>query len=404
MKTNKITSRLTMLLIYLGSIAFLISCNDNEADPPVITDVRVVSKPDTSISAIGAGSLVVIEGKNFTGVKQVLFNDFPAPFNPNYVTDHTIIVTIPEEAPTEVTDPNTPNEIRVVGEGGAAVFDFALLPPPPQIFVLNEFTKPGDEMVLYGTNIFLVEKVILPGDIEVTGFTVDEEGTTLTFTLPVNATEPGPIQLKTKYTTVTSPAINDVTGMLVNFDDIGSLEWGTAESADESAFPGGRGEFALMDFGTIPADNWSWWEWGRSINTPGSTVWLPQEKLSESLEDYALKFEMFVKKPWKHGTFMIVKGYNWTYLARFAPWRNTPQKVFETDQWVTVTIPLTMFKTKANNIDGTGEPAPSMEALLGDGKGNFNLFYVNDKTYSDGPQEGFSTGIDNVRLVKINND
>jgi hypothetical protein len=60
-----------------------------------------------------------------------------------------------------------------------------------------------------------------------------------------------------------------------------------------------------------------------------------------------------------------------------------------------------MFKTKANDIDGTGEPAPSLAALLGDGTGNFNLFYVNDKAYSTGTQDGFSTGIDNIRLVKI---
>jgi len=401
MNIMKNTNRLILLLVYIGSSALLFSCNENEVDPPVITDVRVVSKPDTSITAIGAGSLIVIEGSNFTGVKLVLFNDFAAAFNPNYVTDKTIIVTIPEDAPTEVTDPNAPNQIKVVAEGGTATFDFALLPPPPQILVLNEFTKPGEEMVLYGTNIFLVEKVILPGNIEVTDFTVNEEGTILTFTLPANATEPGPIQLKTKYTTVESPAINDVTGMLVNFDDIGSLEWGTGESADESAFPGARGDFALMAFGTIPADNWSWWEWGRSINLPGSTVWMPQERLSEPLDDYAVKFEMFVKTPWRHGTLLVLKNYNWAYVARLAPWRNTPQKVFETDRWVTVTIPLSMFKTKANNIDGSGEPAPSMEALLGDGKGNFNLFYVNDRAYSDGPQEGFSTGIDNIRVVKI---
>jgi len=401
MQTIKNTSRLILLLIYMGSTAFLFSCNDNEADPPVITDVRVVSKPDTSIAAIGAGNMIVIEGNNFTGVKQVLFNNFSASFNPNYVTDKTIIVTIPEDAPTEVTDPNAPNELKVVTEGGFATFDFALLPPDPQILVLNEFTKPGDEMVLYGTNIFLVEKVILPGNIEVTDFTVDEEGTILAFTMPENATEPGTVQLKTKYTIVESPAINDVTGMLTNFDDIGYLEWGTAESADDSAFPGARGEFALMDFGTIPADNFSWWEWGRSVNLPGTTVWLPEEELSGSLEDYAVKFEMFVKKPWKHGTLVIVKNYDWTYLARIAPWRFAPQNVFQTDRWITVTIPLTMFKTKANDIDGTGEPAASLQTLLGDGKGNFNLFYINDKAYSEGAQEGFSTGIDNIRVVKI---
>jgi hypothetical protein len=401
MNTLKTFGRLLFLLFSTGIALFLFSCDNEGADPPVITKVRVVGKPDTSFVAIAAGKMIVIEGRNLNGVKQVLFNNFNAPFNSNYVTGHSIIVTIPEDAPTEVTEPDAPNKVKVVTGGGTAEFDFTLLPTPPQIAVVNEFTKPGDEMILYGSNIFLVEKITLPGGIEVTDYVIDEDGTTVTFILPESATEPGPIMVKTKYTTVETPPINDNTGMIVNFDDIGTLEWGCSESNDDVNFPGARGDFALMSFGAIPADNSSWWEGGRSVNTPGNTVWLPQDELSGSIDDYAVKFEIFIKTPWKYGTLLAMRSYGFQYIARVAPWRGSPDKTAKTDQWVTVTLPLSMFKTKANDIDGTGEPAPSLAALLGDGTGNFNLFYVNDKAYSTGTQDGFSTGIDNIRLVKI---
>jgi hypothetical protein len=400
MKFNTI-SRFLFLLIYMGAVLVFVSCDDDEASAPEITDVRVIGKPDTSFVAIEAGNMIVIQGRNFINVREVLFNNFVAPFNPNYTTDKSIIVTIPEDAPTEVTDANAPNELKVVTSSGVAVFEFTLLPTPPQIWVLNEFTKPGDQMVLLGNDMFLVEKLIMPGGIDVTDFVINEEGTACTFILPENATEAGPIQMKTKYTIVKTPPINDNTGMIVNFDDIGTLEWGTNKSSDEAAFPGARGEFAHMSFGSIPSNNWSWWEGGRSINTPGSTVWLAQEMLGDPLENYVLKFEIFVKSPWMHGTLLILRNYDWTHVARVAPWRNAPEKVVQTDRWVTVTVPLVFFKTKANGVDGTGDSAPSLEALLGDGTGNLNLFYVNDNTYSEGTQEGFSTGVDNIRLVKV---
>jgi len=124
---------------------------------------------------------------------------------------------------------------------------------------------------------------------------------------------------------------------------------------------------------------------------------LSSSELTNPVDNYALKYEISVKKPWSAGSIFIVKDYNWTYLARYEPWLGTGGS-FSVNGWQTVTIPLSSFKTKANGADGTGSAASSLSVLLGSGAGNTNLMFVNTGTTT---VQDFEAAIDNIRVVKI---
>lgn len=122
--------------------------------------------------------------------------------------------------------------------------------------------------------------------------------------------------------------------------------------------------------------------------------WVPVANLQDTLNNYALKFEIAVKKPWLNGSIQIVKDYTWTYSALYRPWKNANGSVmpFKTNGWQTVTIPLSNFLSN-------GLPASTLTALLGPtGKGAINVTVTNDGTTV---VADFEAAIDNIRVVKV---
>src|SRR5690348_16094398 len=99
-----------LLVFSILAVTVLFSCkkNDGGSGNPMITKVRVVdsTKRDSAFTKAAPGTLIVIQGSNLSGLRQVVFNDTVAYFNPAYATDKNIIVTIPATAQTTATDPN----------------------------------------------------------------------------------------------------------------------------------------------------------------------------------------------------------------------------------------------------------------------------------------------------------
>ncbi len=399
------------MLLFSINMLMLSSCkedNENEpSGPPVITNVRPITPEEagTSLTQALPGSHIVIQGQNFFGVKEVYFNNMPASFNSALVSNNNLVILIPEDTPTEATDPTVSNTIRVVTTKGEASFNFILVPPPPIISsISNENALPGTQITINGSNLYLVQKVVFPGNIEVTNFTTSANGRTLGVAVPSNLSSSGKLTILTKYgSTTTVSDFNESTGpnILANFDGINFLEWGSETSSDAAKFPGAKGTFVYLNNTGVGPEDFSWWNNGRSLNLPGSTQWLPKAQLSGAISDYALKFEIFTEAPWDLGSIFIVKDYDWTHVARYEPWKVGNTTVpFNSNGWRTVTIPLTEFRTKANNKDGTGSSASSLPVLLGsEGKGSFNLFFVNEDLTKT--VEKFQVAIDNIRIVKI---
>jgi hypothetical protein len=415
LKTNiYMNKQILLLLIVLAGLAQFACKKDNgDSGTPTITNVRLIdsTKRDSSLSAALTGTVIVIQGHNLGGVQAVYFNDSAAYFNPTYTTSTNIIVAIPADAPTSVTDPNVPNQIKVVTNHGEATFSFTLLLPPPTITgVSNENALPGSTTTITGTYLYL-EKIIFPGNVETTDFTVNDDKTQVTVTVPASVATSGPLTLQGAFGSSSTPYPFDSylapsTGFLANFESgspyFGWQWWGGINSSDASAFPNNTGSYIEVHPSStiIPGDN-SWWSDNRAVLV-AEMPWVAEADMSNSISNYALKFEIYVKAPWTNGSLMIGPkiGDNFPYMARYAPWESVSDGKFVTNGWTTVTIPLTAFLTLKNGAyDPNGSPAANFAALTGgSNKTNLQIMLYNDSTK---PITSFDAAVDNVRIVKV---
>lgn len=406
-----ITKKLVFLILVTATL-LQVACKKESSSgagkdkgAPTIKGLRAISpKPnDSTLHVAGPGQYVVIRGTNLAYTKAIYFNGYQATFNAALFSDTTMVVQIPADMPFASLDQAKLNTIEVVTTSGDVVFKFPIVPPPPIISAMsNESAVAGTSVTIYGNNFFYIDKVVFPGGVAASsGIVSNTSGTTLTVTVPSGVTTGGTIKVVNRYGTGTSVLLfNDfITGVLLNYDNVNNFAWGAGSSNSSTAYPGNRGTYGVMSASAVGASDLGWWNGNRSINT-NSAQWVSSANLSSSLDTYALKFEISVTKAWSGGSIYIVKDYDWTYLAVYNPWKNTDGTVtnFTTNGWLTVTIPLSSFKTKANNLDGTGDSAPSLSKLLGSGSGGINFMFVNNGITA---VSSFEAAIDNIRIEKV---
>ena len=396
-------------MLVLASIAFMqSSCkkDDNKSSgTPAITQVRSYAKTpaDSVLTEANPGNYVVLQGSNFTGVKAVYFDGVEASLNTALNSDKSIPIVVPT-IPFATLDQSKLNTITVVTGSGQVTYKFPVVPLATVVTSMsNEDALAGEQVTVYGSNFFYIDKVILPGGITVSsGIVTNDLGTTLTFTVPTGVNTGGPIQVVNRYGTSTSVLLFDdfVTGVANNFDAINNYSWVLSLNPTNSptGFPGNTGYYGIMTASAVSPGDFAWYNGGRSINL-NPTQWVPVNELSNSINNYALKFEISVPSttPWVNGSIYVVNNYTWTYVAAYDPWENangttTP---FYTNGWQTVVIPLSQFRTN----DGAGSPPTSLTDLLGSsGNGSISIMFINDGTTT---VTAFTAGIDNIRVEKI---
>lgn len=399
-------------------IAFLLLClfwactKDNEfSGPPVIKTVSLLdsARQDSSFARALPGTLVLISGENLGGATQIYFNGQSAYFNPTYNTNTHIIITIPDNAPSEATDPDVPNQIRIVTSHGEAVFAFVVDIPPPNIEELsNENALPGDSLIIWGSSLWLIEKVVFPGGREVTALKESPDGYRIGLIMPNLGNDTGRIVVHAKYgVTAFNAPLNDheSANLLSNLTDNGETGeksvfnwayWGANRTGDATMFPGTRGHYLQNIFGGVGAKNGAWWEGNRSGNFSDVARFTAAD-LTQQASNYALKFEVNTKEPWTAA--ICVLRFGETYAYRLMPFSNAPDKSFETgNKWQTITVPLSDFKKAADGVEGTGAGAATLSDLVkADGKVAFGYRFITE----DAPVEVFNAAFDNFRIVKI---
>jgi hypothetical protein len=384
----------------------MVACDKDDMNAPVITGVRnyAPSPDDSVLLSLQPGQWVVLTGHNLMGATQIVINGVSTNFNSSMFTDSYAVVQVPAIIPFPLIPAEQQNTIQYVTPQGSTVFSFDVSTPAPTITsISNENANTGELVYIYGTNLFLLNKLSYAG-YEITEYSSAPDGTYVSFTLPeLNGIGPVIVENKTgSYSTVFN--VNDTTGILCNFDDVNTLSWGPTVDNSSASFPGNKGYYAILKNDGLSSGNFSWWEGNRSINT-NAVQWLSpaaSDSLRAPLSEFAVKFEINIPQKWSGTSLFILRDYNWDYVARFEPWKLGSSKtapVSTKGNWITVTIPLTQFRTKADGKDGTGLSAPSLKALLGNsGSGPFNIFTVND---SEQQAIALNIAVDNIRVVKI---
>jgi Surface glycan-binding protein B xyloglucan binding domain len=406
MRINKIIKAFLPIAILSVMIAACNKDKDKLTGPPTVTRVRanLPAPSDSTLSKAGPGQWIVIEGGNLAATSQLYFNGWPATFNNGLFSNNSMVVLIPSDMPFASLDQSKLNSIRIVNPSGETTYTFAIEPPPPIITAMsNEMAVAGDQVTIYGNNFFFITKVVFPGNVEVTtGITTNASGTELNLTIPAGITSAGTIKVINRYGTGTSILLfNDVeTGVLCNFDNVNTINnWaGVTISNSATDFPGNSGTYARLTYSNIAAGDGTWWCCGRSINCDDAKQWVPVANLNEATSNFALKFEINTKVPWKHGAMILDRSFSFNYQGKYEGWNTAAGNIeYTSNGWKTVVIPLSNFK----NNSGNGSPAPSLTALLGAaGNGGFNLFFLNT---SSAAITTFDAAVDNFRVVRVSN-
>lgn len=111
MKIKKYFSWMAISLMAASSVS-LTSCED-EPDKfeltcgvPTVEYIRpgTAAAADSLLSEASMGSTICLVGNNLASIKELYFNDQKTILNTSYITDHTMLVSIPNGIPEKVSD------------------------------------------------------------------------------------------------------------------------------------------------------------------------------------------------------------------------------------------------------------------------------------------------------------
>lgn len=406
---KKIITKISIFAaLALSAAASFTACQDEPdrfqlADgKPTVYYIRplALASADSLLTSAYMGNSVCLVGDNLRSVYKMFFNDQQAVLNNSYITDHTLLVEVPNEIPGEVSD-----KIYLITKGADTVkVDFSVLVPGPSIVSMkNEHAPAGSSSVLYG-DYFVddpnVPLKILVGDVEaeITDFTKG----TISFKVPENAKANTPVKVSTIYGESVS-VFNwmDSRGMLFNFDnDPHPTNHGWHDQVietDETSLDGnflrlGGVDVTMKEDGAWDDGHFSFEYWPGNWADP--ETYAGGERLTDfadfsKWEDMALKFELFVPSanPWMAASMQLIVGgvdkistgnkgavdidgntlagcnnnyFNNDDLPRglYTPWVTTGS--FDTgDEWITVTVPYANFIYGMNGGAASGSLSAS---------------------------------------------
>ena len=412
---------------------------------PTIDYVRPVdaASKDSLLTAASLNNTICIVGRNLRSVTKINFNDQAAVLNTSYMTDNTIIVTVPKAIPNEVSD----KIYFITSKQDTVAYDFKTIVPAPTINSMsNEWAAAGEEVTIKGDyfldydNSHLTIKV---GE----NYTIPYEDLKISqnyirFNIPEDMPKHEPIYITTiNGTTKAGFRYMDNRGMLFDFDTpwkeggdvLGNNGWHARTITSDATSLSGNymvlGETAMGSDGAWNDGNFSFEYWPGSWQDPETYSSRPRMQDLADFSDWqnmSLKFEMCIPKDnsWSAAPMQIyfgsvtqvsngaagtkdiygnvLAGANNTFfhdqgkLARalYMPWQNTEDKLYNTEgKWVTVTIPLADF---VYDYDGN-------KGLSYSGVNDFSAFniFVIKGSYNDA--NVLPTGVDCNPIIKIDN-
>ena len=412
---------------------------------PTIDYVRPVdaASKDSLLTAASLNNTICIVGRNLRSVTKINFNDQAAVLNTSYMTDNTIIVTVPKAIPNKVSD----KIYFITSKQDTVAYDFKTIVPAPTINSMsNEWAAAGEEVTIKGDyfldydNSHLTIKVGENYTIPYEDLKISQNN--IRFNIPEDMPKHEPIYITTiNGTTKAGFRYMDNRGMLFDFDTpwkeggdvLGNNGWHNRTITSDATSLSGNymvlGETAMGSDGDWNDGNFSFEYWPGSWQDPETYSSRPRMQDLADFSDWqnmSLKFEMCIPKDngWSAAPMQIyfgsvtqvsngaagtkdiygnvLAGANNTFfhdqgkLARalYMPWQNTEDKLYNTDgKWVTVTIPLSDF---VYDYDGN-------KGLSYSGVNDFSAFniFVVKGAYNDASV--LPTGVDCNPIIKIDN-
>ena len=369
---------------------------------PEVRYVRPVNVDASDSLMTGAymDNQICIVGENLRSIYELWFNDRKAILNTSFITDNTLIVTVPSELPGKVTN----MMYMVTASRDTVKYGFNVLVPAPVLNSMScEYTPAGESATKYGD--YLLDdanqplEIVFSGDVPVTEIT-EITKTAVTFVIPEGAEEGGISVTTVNGTSSSAFHYLDSRGFLFDFDEGGT---GLSNNgwhnrvilSDETSL---TGKFVQLGDGStpLPADGgwvdkyYSFEYWPGVYDVP---LTYPEGQNGMKLDDLVdfsdyenmtLKFELFIPStnPWSAGAMQVifagtdkvtyskedikdvdgntVAGANNAYFNNnvlprgiYRPWTETGS--FHTDdRWITVSLPISEFVYGKDGAVATG--------------------------------------------------
>ena len=198
MNMKKILNNRISHLLFISmllTVTILTSCNDDNLNgAPVITAVRnyAPAPNDTLVTKILPGQWIVIHGTNLKEAIQISINGKLVQYDAGLFSDVTAVLQVPSSLPFNNIDPDIVNTIQYVNNSGATTFKFKVSAPPAKILgnSMTAATQVGDSIYIYGTDLYLIEKLTIAG-VDISPLVTASNGSSLGFVLPeINAPMP----------------------------------------------------------------------------------------------------------------------------------------------------------------------------------------------------------------------
>ena len=325
---------LLILLMTVGFVSTFISCKKEEtAGTPSISYVRV-TRPESSDSLLvgaGQGQLIAIVGNNLQDAVEIWFNDQQARLTPSYITNTSILVSVPAQIPSTVN-----NTLKIIFKNGTELLhNFQVQISKPVITsMLSEFVNEGDIATINGNFFYEPTTVTFTGG--ATGTIVSRKDRELKVKVPAGA-QPGPITIKTNFGEAKSNFwFRDNRNIFIDSDPFEG--WWNAAYVVSSPGPNDppkiNGNYIRVKK-TIGA--WTWTEVAGGPNTAMSrqSKNIPDAAILKP-EEYYLKFEVNTIKPYTATLLRINLALNAEDNDAYF-WKAP----YDTKgQWETITIPL----------------------------------------------------------------
>ena len=188
------------VLFLLASI--LNSCNEDEGGKKIVVNqvfLQSAENPTQVIEEARVGTLIRLDGSGFSSLRAIYCNGTKVTVNPNLITEHSVIFSIPAEdiALGIEADEAVRNTIRLVSKFDDYVHPFSILDALPSIARISHTLPKADETIeIYGTKLKELESIVFPNGTTLSPdmFETNSDFTKVTLKVPSDAMDtPGAI-------------------------------------------------------------------------------------------------------------------------------------------------------------------------------------------------------------------
>lgn len=327
----------------VGALVFgmsLTACSDDDNSVLIeTTGITLMSDMNTPITEAALGDFIAIHGTGleYENIDSILVNDVKVDMLETYSEKDVLYMQIPVQLPTNET-----NKIYIFNSKGIKELPFKALAPDLKLTrMFNEYTKPGDTIMIYGDFFNLYEIDSLNAVVDFNGKiskVITSSNTYLTAQVPKDVDKNIKVKVKgMKYDVeaVCPGRYYDREFMIMDFDELLPTSM-TNVVTDEKDKQRLSGNFLRIN---NDSEYSGWWY----IAERGDIQYTTDMLGEETCKNYVVKCEFRTSNQFIENR---IKFCNYLYWA--APtcdWNASDFVVQKYNQWETITLPFTVIKS-----------------------------------------------------------